>query len=164
MVLVPIAPALLGQPAEQGRRDQQPVVAPPAWPCSRRRFSICSAGLAGLLTASAGGRRRRPSRVRSKPQQLDLGCLAQPVAAFDMEELEQEAVAGVRGDERAASLPAHEDVVGDQVVDRTPQRAHRDAEAGGEQFGLAGECVAGGRPGRARWRCSSDRLTARNSG
>jgi hypothetical protein len=35
-----------------------------------------------------------------------------------VEELEQEAVAGVRGDEGAAALAAHQDVLGHQFVDR----------------------------------------------
>ena len=51
-----------------------------------------------------------------KAHQLHRRGLAQAVAALHMEELEQEAVAGVGGHEGAAALAAHHDVVGHQVV------------------------------------------------
>jgi hypothetical protein len=47
------------------------------------------------------------------------------VGALDMEELEQEAIGVVRGHERAAPLAAHQDVLGHQFVDGTPQGADR---------------------------------------
>jgi hypothetical protein len=129
-------------------------------PCRRSRFSTCSAGSPG----------RRPSACRRvvvepnalEAQQFDLGRLAQAVAALDVEELEQEAVAGVRGDEGAAALAPHQDVLGHQFVDRAPQRAHRHAEAGRQVVSLGSAWPGATTPSSmAR---SSARLTARYSG
>jgi hypothetical protein len=155
----PFAPALLGQPAEQRGRQHQPVV--------HHRPALQAQAVLDLQRRLTGLHRQRRGGVVVQPraleaQQLDRGCLAQPVAALDMEELEQEAVAGVRGDEGAPALPAHQDVVGHQVVDRAPQRAHRHAEAGDSSASLGSASPGATTPSSmAR---SSERLTARNSG
>jgi len=49
-----------------------------------------------------------------------------------VEEVEEQAVARVGRDERAAALLADQDVLGDQLVDRTAQRSDADAEALGQ--------------------------------
>ena len=73
--------------------------------------------------------------------------LAQPVAALDVEELEQEAAGVVRRDEGAAALAAHDDVLGAELVD-----------------GLAQACRSRRRRrGRARLR-SAARRPARSAG
>jgi len=50
----------------------------------------------------------------------------------DAKEMKRLAVAGVPRDERAAALLADQDVRGDQLVDRAPQRPEADAEPRGE--------------------------------
>src|SRR6218665_2517582 len=125
-----------------------------ALPCSSRRLSIRMAGSPRLPPpASARSPPPPPPPQASRPpppldahalkgQRSAPGRLAQAVAALDVKELEHEAIRVVHGNEGAAPLPPHEDMLGHQVVGGMAQRADGHAERG-RQRGLARQRSAG---------------------
>ncbi len=116
-----------------------------ARPCRRKAFSISMTGSPGAQAERL--RRRLVGAQALEREQIDRGPLAQAVAALDVEELEHEPPGVVRGDIGAAPLPAHDDVLGHELVDGLSDRADRDAELGAER-GLARQRIARAEPRR----------------
>ena len=81
---------------------------------------------------------RLAARERDQPH---VGILLRALFRGDMEEVEQQPVAVVACDERAATLLADQQVCRDQLVDRLAHRADRHAEAA-RQPSLGGDGLA----------------------
>ena len=115
----------------------------PEYSSTRRSTNTASPGGEVEVARRLGARLAAPHVEEAARRVLVLA-----VVAPDPQEPEHRRVLlGVRGDERALALPAHDEVVGGERVDRLAHGALRDAEASGEldlaRNRLAGLPVAG---------------------
>ena len=86
-------------------------------------------GIFGQLQALAGLARRFPA---TKFQQARRWIRLETIPALDPEKFEKMLIALVRGNERAASLMANQNMFADQFIDRLAQRTNRHTEFFGQ--------------------------------
>ena len=94
----------------------------------------------------AGRRAKLPRFVRvgaaaPEAERAGTGVSLLSLARHDVEKVEHEARLPVRRHERAAPLVAHDDALGDELVDRLAQRAYGNLEVARE-LGLGGQRLA----------------------
>ena len=144
------------RPLEEQGRDREAIVdhglalqQQPVLDHEHRLASAQAQHLGGLLVGA----------LALEGEELDRGRGPRAVVALDVEELEQEAIGVVGGDEGAETLAPHQDVLGDELVGGAPRVPIETPKAAASPAS-AGRVRPGGQAPSSMAR-SSARLTAR---